>query len=121
MGQTLCSPQLRNTYGKPRHSSQSEEVDKVLHAERAISQDVKVTYEAMLVELPIGSMFEHESAAYLVVTLGYLPWSFYGYGALHQFDPRAVVKVLTPRSVVRAFAEGFRPRVHPSVTSASPL
>ena len=108
----------------PDQSSTSidmKEVDKVLHAERAISRGGKVTYETMLVELPIGSMFEHENAAYLVTTQGYLPWSFEGYGVPYRVDPRAVVKVLTPRSIVRAFAEGFMPRVHPSATAAESL
>lgn len=98
-----------------------KEVDNKLHAERAISHGGKATYEARLVELPIGSVFEHESAAYLVATQGYLPWSFEGYGAPYRIDPRAVVKVLTPRSIVRAFAVGFTPRVHLSATAASSL
>lgn len=93
-----------------------KEVDKVLHAERAISGGDTMTYEAPLVELPMGSMFEFEKTAYLVATQGYLPWSFEGYGTPYDIDPRAVVKVLTPRSIVRAFAEGFIPRVHPSAT-----
>lgn len=98
-----------------------KEVDKVLHAERAISRGGKMTYEAPLVELPIGSMFEHENAAYIVTSQGYLPWSFQGYGVPHHIDLQAVVKVLTPRSIVRVFAKGFRPRVHSSATAAVAL
>lgn len=52
--------------------------------------------------------------AYLVTALGYLPWSFSGYGAPNVIDPSTLVKVLTPRSIVRAFAVGFTPTVHSS-------
>lgn len=104
-----------------RASTKMPDIDKVLHAERAISGGGKRTYDAPLVELPMGSMFEHEKTAYLVATQGYLPWSFEGYGVPCRIDPRAVVKVLTPRSIVRAFAGGFMPRVHPSATAAVAL
>jgi hypothetical protein len=95
------------------------DIDKVLHAERTISGGGKRTYDAPLVELPTGSMFEYESTPYLVSNRGYLPWSFEGYGAPYHIDHRAVVKVLTPRSIVRAFAEGFAPTVHSSADIGS--
>ena len=97
------------------------DVDKVIHAEREISRGGKVIFEATPLELPPGSMFEHENTAFLVATCGYLPWSFDGYGVPLYIDPGAVVKVLTPRSIVRAFAEGFMPRVHPSATTTASL
>jgi hypothetical protein len=96
-----------------------KEVDNTLHAERAISRGGKVTYEAPLAELPIGSMFEHENSAYVVATQGYLPWSFEGYGVPHHIELKTVVKVLTPHSVVRAFVEGFIPRFHRSAAAAA--
>lgn len=104
-----------------RASTKMPDIDKVLHAERAVSGGGKRTYDALLVELPMGSMFEHEKTAYLVATQGYLPWAFEGYGVPCRIDPKAVVKVLTPRSIVRAFAGGFMPRVHPSATAAVAL
>lgn len=96
-----------------------KEVDNTLHAERAISRGGKVTYEAPLAELPIGSMFEHENSAYVVATQGYLPWSFEGYGVPHHIGPGTVVKVLTPHSIVRAFVEGFTPSFHCSAVAAA--
>jgi hypothetical protein len=74
----------------------------------------KRTFEASLAELPQGAMFEHEGNAYLVSARGYLPWSFGGYGAANDIDAAALVRVLTPRSIVRAFAQGFMPQVHAS-------
>lgn len=46
----------------------------------------------------------------------HLPWSFERYGSPHHIDSRAIVRVLTPWSIVRALAEGFRPKIHPSAT-----
>jgi hypothetical protein len=104
-----------------RASTKMPDIDKVIHAERAIFGGGKKTYDAPLVELPTGSMFEYENTAYLVATRGYLPWSFNGYGTPRHIDPRAIVKVLTPRSIVRAFAEAFMPRVHPCATAVVSL
>lgn len=89
-------------------------IDRVLHAERCVPGGRKVTFEVPLIELPIGAMFEYEEAAYLVASAGYLPWSFDGYGAAVSIGRTAVVKVLTPQSVIKAFVEGFVPIVHSS-------
>lgn len=97
-----------------RASTSMPDIDKVLHAERAIRGGGKKTYGAPLAELPRGAIFEHEGLAYLVSTQGYLPWSFIGYGAPQNIGLATVVKVLTPRSIIRAFVEGFTPTVHSS-------
>lgn len=90
------------------------ELDRQLHAERAIPGGQKQTFEAKLSELPLGTFFDMDSVAYLVTARGYLPWSFEGYG-----DPTAIttdtkVNVLTPRSIIRAISEGYDPKVHSS-------
>jgi hypothetical protein len=95
------------------------DVDKVLHAERSVPGGRKATFDAPLVELPCGAFFEHDGIAYIVSAAGYLPWSFEGYGEPKVIDAAAVVKVLTPRSIVSAFAAGFAPIVHPSANPAS--
>jgi hypothetical protein len=97
-----------------RTSTLMPAVDRALHAERCIPGGSKVTFDAPLVELPRGVMFEHEDVAYLVGAAGYLPWSFEGYGAAKTIGPTAVVKVLTPQSVIGAFEEGFMPVFHQS-------
>jgi hypothetical protein len=97
------------------HASTSmPDVDKVLHAERTMPGGGKRTFDAPLAELPQGAMFEHEGNAYLVSARGYLPWSFAGYGAPNDIDAATIVRVLTPRSIVRAFSQGFMPDVHVS-------
>lgn len=97
-----------------RASTKMPDIDKVIHAERAISGGGKRTYDALLAELPNGAIFEHEECAYLVSARGFLPWSFAGYGGPQSIDPATVVKALTPRSIIRAFTEGFIPTVHSS-------
>jgi hypothetical protein len=97
-----------------RASTTMPDIDKVIHAERAISGGGKRTYDARLVELPFGTIFASEDAVYLVSTHGCIPWSFSGYGTAQSIDETAVVKVLTPRSIVRAFMQGFAPIVHAS-------
>lgn len=92
------------------------DVDKVLHNERTVPGGEKRTFDAPLVELPRGAIFEYEEIAYLVAAAGYLSWSFDGYGAPKVIDEAAVVKVLTPRSIVRAYANGFAPIVHQSAS-----
>lgn len=89
-------------------------VDKVLHAERCVPGGHKETFDAPLLELPCGAIFEYAETAYIVAVAGYLPWSFGGYGPAKIISGAPVVKVLTPRSIVRAFAAGFTPIVHPS-------
>lgn len=90
------------------------QIDKILHSERAIRGGGKVTYEACIAELPVGSMFESDGSAFLLSPKGILPWSFDGYGAVQVLDKQMSVRVLTPRSIVRAFAAGFVPLMHAS-------
>lgn len=103
-----------NVADELRGSTLMPDVDKVLHAERAVPGGGKRTFDAQLVELPRGVIFEYEEIAYLVAAAGYLPWSFDGYGAAKSIGATTVVKVLTPQSVIRAFAAGFAPKVHES-------
>lgn len=103
-----------NLVDELRASTLMPAIDRVLHAERCVPGGRKVTFDAPLVELPHGAIFEYEDAAYLVAAAGYLPWSFDGYGEPNDMDAAAVVKVLTPQSIVCAFAFGFIPKFHPS-------
>lgn len=90
------------------------QIDSALHAERAIPGGGKRSYNALVAELPRGTMFEHQGRAYLVWTRGILQWSFDGYAPVTSLMPTNPVRVLTPASIVRMFATGFVPRVHPS-------
>jgi len=93
------------------------EVDKVLHAERAIPGGGKVKFSAAMKDLPSGVIFEHENAAFLVWKGSIHRWSF------DEYTPSSVqigtqsVNVLTPASIVCIYANGFVPGVHASVNS----
>jgi hypothetical protein len=95
------------------------DVDKRLHAERTVASGGKARFDAPLFELPPGAIFEYGGTAYLVSAAGYLPWSFNGYGAPKTIHPAQSVRVMTPRSIILAFAAGFAPNVHPSASQLS--
>ena len=86
----------------------ADEIDAVLHAERVTPQGGKRTYQAELLELPVGTMVEVNGAPCLVRDGSLWPWSFSGYGKPVRLKNQNVI-VLTPRSIVRAFARGFQP------------
>lgn len=94
------------------------DLDAQLHRERTTRTGAKVTFEARAGELPLGTMFSMGESSYLVSTQGFLPWSFGGYGASVALSNGDLVAVLTPRSVVEAFRQGFLPDVHPSAMRA---
>ncbi|MFC7409470.1 hypothetical protein [Hydrogenophaga atypica] len=96
------------TAGAGQHIAMSE-IDKVLHNERAQRGGGKRSYAATLSELPLGTMFSIDSAAYLVGRSGYHRWSFSGYGEPEKLADDATVSVLTPASIVSAFSAGFVP------------
>jgi hypothetical protein len=92
------------------------EMDEVLHRER-IEGENKVTWSSRLSDLPHGAMFEVDQKSYAICEGEILEWSFDEYSSTdHETFPENV-DVLTPRSVVRVFASGFRPEFHVSATS----
>lgn len=98
-----------NCLQEPRSFLTMKEIDRTIHSERAARGGGKVTFEALLDSLPIGTMFELNERAFLVTERGCLPWSFSGYGEPEYIERDTYVKVLTPRSVVSAFKVGFTP------------
>ncbi len=94
-----------------------QDIDRALHRERVDRSRGKVTFERALESLPPGTMFEHQQQAFVASPRGFLPWSFSGYGSTTAIPLQTPVKVLTPVSVVRAFATGFVPKLHASATA----
>lgn len=90
------------------------EIDKVMHAERAIAGGGKVKFVAAMNTLPPGTLFEHEGAAFLVWQGGVHRWSYDGYSRSPLPVGSQAVNVLTPASIVRTFQNGFVPSVHVS-------
>ncbi|MBK1887793.1 hypothetical protein [Marinobacter sp. DY40_1A1] len=91
------------------------EMDEVLHRER-IHEGGKVTWSSLLAELPHGTMFQVNGDCFAVCDDSILKWDFEGYTAVGRGPIPDKVDVLTPRSVVKVFANGFRPEFHPTAT-----
>ena len=97
----------------------ADDMDRVLHAERLGSGGAKRTYRDRLSHLPAGVMVaDDEHRAFLVHERGLLRWTFAGYEAQKARGDDVELAVLTPRSVVRAIAEGFSVGLHPSASTA---
>lgn len=92
-------------------------IDKALHEQRVASGGSKVTFTAILGELPTGAMFENDGVTYLNWHSGALPWSFKGYGRPVEIAPSTSVNVLTPISIVQVLGSGFKPEVHQTAAS----
>ena len=89
-------------------------IDQQLHAERVAPGIEKVPRSGNLSTLPEGVLFEHEGQAILIHQGKLWRWSFDGYVAASPISGVASVSVLTPPSVVRVLAAGYKPQVHPT-------
>lgn len=91
------------------------QIDKQLHAERAIRGGGKVTFETAFENIPEGTLMEVNGSAYLLWNGHLHQWTANGYRPYSLKPlPADPVKVLTPQSIVRMYRQGFRPQVHES-------
>ncbi len=84
----------------------------MLQAERLDGRNKRV-HRLALDALPDGAMITltgHD--AFAVKGDALLPWTPFGYGAAREKLRGVEVDVLTPPSILRALARGFRPRWH---------
>ncbi|MBT3172082.1 MAG: hypothetical protein HN333_11700 [Rhodospirillaceae bacterium] len=86
----------------------ADAMDVVLHAERTGTRRQTVVAR----DMPDGVLLARGEAAYLVKGGRLFRWSFQGYGAAS--DDGAALSLLTPPALVKIFAAGFRPGIHPS-------
>ncbi len=94
-----------------------EAIDRLLHAERVDAGGCKRTWTARLGELPDGVMVVRDGADEVLLRHagGAYPWTPAGYGPRQVLPQDTMVRVLTPRSVAKVLARGYRPVLHPSV------
>jgi hypothetical protein len=92
----------------------ADEMDRVLHAERCESAPEAPRFFAPLSSLPPGVMVEVGGRPCLHLDGGLRAWSFEGYGPALPAPQGKRVRVLTPRTIVRAIRAGFLPAVHES-------
>jgi len=101
----------------------ADDIDSVLHAQRAIRGGGKKTWQADVAELPPGTLIEHRGRPHLIWNGQPWPWTFAGYEnpvAMNLAAGGVDVAVLTPPSIVRVFQSGFRPQVHASAGNDAP-
>ena len=92
-------------------------VDEVLHKERVSKNGTKLLYDDLLKNLPGGTMFMLPKIAnqYFVLRKDKVSeWSPQRYESHPDIPGETSVQVLTPRSVVNTFAQGYEPKSHES-------
>ena len=95
----------------------ADDIDQVLHSQRRLAGGARVTYPALLSELPDGVFIVHDDEFWLVKDGGLRRWTPAGYAdRIDQFDGSAAV--LTPPATVGAIRAGYRPLMHPSAVFA---
>ena len=97
----------------------AEQIDCVLQAERMHADGSKRTYAVASDSLPDGVIvtFPEEADAYLLWQKALLRWTPAGYDLRRLLETTAIVKVLTPPSIVRTIAAGYVPALHPTALS----
>ena len=100
--------------GGPRPAAPA--LDAVLHAERLTPAGRKRTYAASAAHLPDGTfvLLPGDPHAYLVLGSALLRWTAFGYDRALARPADAIVRVLTPRSVVKTLAAGYPAGWHAS-------
>jgi len=121
----------RAAQGLPRRPWAAQ-MDTALHGERTDRSRRKLTYLAPAAKLPDGVMVRAGGEPGLLIGGQLRPWSFSGYGppvragsavpagSAGQGGSAGQVEVLTPPSIVAAFAAGYRPLVHPTALAGIP-
>jgi hypothetical protein len=95
------------------------EMDAALHRERLASGKKLHPLPRAMEKLPDGTMVQAGEESFLIAQGRALKWSPSGYRAVK--GGISDTKLLTPPSIVRAFAAGYRAVLHPSVEGASLL
>lgn len=86
------------------------DIDDILHRERIDADGNKVTFTALLTELPDGTFIRLDNRPFLLFGAHLYCWTPFGYEKSITKDGNGEVTVLTPRSTVNAFRAGYRPQ-----------
>jgi hypothetical protein len=121
----FCNAWSTTRPGKIKAKRQSATaIDEQLHAERMNSNRSKRSFLAAVDELPdtvFVTVPVWGDQPYMVWGDHLLAWSPAGYGE-HRRRPQGVeVRVLTPKSTVKAIRAGYVPEVHSSANAVSPI
>ena len=98
------------------------QVDAILHRERIARTPWSQAppRSTTVGQLPDGAMVSDDGEAWLLWRGSLHRWTPGGYLGRRQANAAAAMPVITPMSVVRAFAAGYRPTVHSTAEQAPP-
>jgi len=97
-------------YGFTKKTS-IREIDDILHRERIDADGRKVTFTALLNELPDGTFIRLDNRPFLLAGGQLHRWTPFGYDETTVAAGVGEVTVLTPRSTVNAMRAGYRPQM----------
>lgn len=101
--------------GNPQYHFDSKvainEIDQVIHEQRINKDGTKITFKALLKDLPNGVFIEIDDQPYLLSNGRRYSWSPAGYGKAYPLNQNELVSVLTPASIVNAIRVGYRPQM----------
>lgn len=86
-------------------------IDEVVHQERIDSKHNKITFKAMVKDLPDGTFILLNDLPCLVAKNQIFKWSPFGYESVQPTSPLTIVTVLTPASIVNTFRAGYAPQM----------
>ncbi|WCT10625.1 hypothetical protein [Mucilaginibacter jinjuensis] len=86
-------------------------IDDIIHAERLDKDGHKVTFKAYLKNLPDGVFIEIDAEPYLLTNKQIYHWTPFGYEQGQPLPDANEVTILTPKSIINAFAAGYQPQM----------
>ncbi len=100
---------------KLRTRPRAAEMDVVLHAQR-LDGRAKRTHRMPIDNLPDGAFIARDGEAWAVRGSSMLHWTPSGYAERKQRPKKIAVDVLTPPTILRILAAGYRPQWHSSAS-----
>jgi hypothetical protein len=98
----------------------ADAIDLQLHGERVAPRTSgRRLHDAVLGELPSGTMVLVEDEPWLVAPDSLARWTPAGYAERRARDERARVRLITPPSLAAVLAAGWTPLLHPTATAPS--
>lgn len=86
------------------------EIDEVIHRERIDNGKNKVTWQTSATGLPDGTFVLLNGESYLINKNQLYHWTPFGYDQVIAI-PISILTVLTPKSIVKAFSNGYLPKM----------
>ncbi|MES2418397.1 MAG: hypothetical protein V4541_09430 [Bacteroidota bacterium] len=87
------------------------QIDDVMQQERINKEGQKITFEATLKDLPDGTFIQLANQPYLIANNMIYQWSPFGYATGKPIASSTKAMVLTPKSIVKALKNGYRPQM----------